>query len=81
MESWTANTKHGVTRRRQIWKTFRKVDEKEHKDKRYLLTLDLKIICQRKGMVKGFPVAFRNVDGKIMQTTRITSGTSSVSSD
>ena len=36
---------------------------------------------QRKEMVEDFPVAFRNVDGKIMQTTRITSGTSSVSSD
>ena len=81
MESWTANRKHGVTRRRQIWKTFRKADEKEHKDKRYQLTLDLKIISQRKEMVEDFPVAFRNVDGKIMQTTRITSGTSSVSSD
>ena len=81
MESWTANTKHGVTRRRQIWKTFRKTDEKEHKDKRYLLTLDLKIIGQRKEMVEDFPVAFRNVDVKIMQTTRTTSGTNSVSSD
>ena len=43
-----------------------KLMKKKTKDQRYLLTLDLKIIGQRKEMVKDFPVAFRNVDGKIM---------------
>ena len=43
-----------------------KLMKKKTKDQRYLLTLDLKIIGQRKEMVEDFPVAFRNVDGKIM---------------
>lgn len=44
LQSWTVNVKHRVTRKRksQTTGTHRKVDQKELRDKRYFLTLELK---------------------------------------